>query len=56
MPAADRSLATAGSGKFESQDAVFTPSGSSGPDSVALPDPWVGPAQLTVGAGLAVPV
>ena len=56
MLAADRSLAIAGSVKLLSHAAVLTPSGSSGPDRVALEDPWLGPAQVIVGAGLDVPL
>jgi len=49
-------VAMAGSGKLVSQDAVLTPSGSSGPLSMALPDPCDGPAHDTAGMGLAVPL
>ncbi len=54
--AAERSVEIAGSRKLVSHAAVLTPSGSSGPDRVALEDPWVGPVQVTAGMGLEVPL
>ena len=56
MLAADRLLAIAGSVKLVSQEAVLTPSGSSEPVSVALPDPSHGPAHETAGTGFDVPL
>jgi hypothetical protein len=52
----DRLLAIAGSGKLLSQEAVLTPSGSSEPFSVALPEPCDGPAHDTAGTGFDVPL
>src|SRR5215471_14306143 len=54
--AEDRLLAIGASGKLVSQDAVFTPSGSSGPLSVALLEPCVGPAHVMAGIGFDVPL
>src|SRR5437868_4258654 len=56
MPAEDRLVAIDGAVKSVSQAAVLTPSGWSGPDSVALDAPWLGPAQVSEGTGLAVPL